>query len=119
MKHLRIAVAAAFALATLPAPWPIGTTAHAAHAFHFSNRLHAAHRHGTYGGYGAYYSPFYSGALVAVPPYAADASMTYAPPPAVVYVAEPPRALTCHRSRQTVTVPAEAGGTRQITVTRC
>jgi hypothetical protein len=118
MKRLRIAVAAAFTLAMLPAPWPTGATAHAAHAFHFSNRLHAAHHHGTYGGYSAYYSPFYSGAVVAVPPYD-GASMTYAPAPEVVYVAVPPQALTCHRSRETVTVPTEAGGTRQITVTRC
>lgn len=116
MKHLRIVVAVAFALAMLPAPWTMGTKAHAAHGFHFSNHLHAGHHHGAYG---AYYSPFYSGGIVAVPPYAPTADMTYTPAPTVVYVPLPPQALTCHRSRQTVTVPAEAGGTRQITVTRC
>ncbi len=37
----------------------------------------------------------------------------------VVLPPEPPRALTCQRSQQTVTVPTDEGGTRQITVTRC
>lgn len=33
---------------------------------------------------------------------------------------EPPRALTCHRSQETVTVPADDGGpAKQIVVTRC
>jgi hypothetical protein len=36
-----------------------------------------------------------------------------APPP------PPPRSLDCKRSRTTVTVPSEAGGTREIVVTRC
>jgi hypothetical protein len=31
----------------------------------------------------------------------------------------PPRALNCQRRRETWTVPSEAGGTRQVTVTRC
>jgi hypothetical protein len=32
---------------------------------------------------------------------------------------QPPRALTCQRTQQTVVVPSESGGTREITVTRC
>lgn len=38
------------------------------------------------------------------------------PPPPLV---PPTFELTCHHSRQTVTVPAEGGGSRQITVNRC
>jgi hypothetical protein len=34
-------------------------------------------------------------------------------------VIPPPPALTCSRSREIVTVPSDAGGTRQITITRC
>jgi hypothetical protein len=64
------------------------------------------------GGYGyGYY---------AVPPYASDSqAITYLPPDRVVLVSEPPRALACKHSIERVTVPAEAGGTRDVTVTRC
>jgi hypothetical protein len=48
--------------------------------------------------------------------YTADA---YAATPTVVFVAEPPRALSCQYSQQIKTVPAEGGGTRDITITRC
>jgi hypothetical protein len=34
-------------------------------------------------------------------------------------VVAPPRALTCQRTEQVVTVPAEEGGTRDIKITRC
>lgn len=54
-----------------------------------------------------------------MPPYASDNIITYAAPERVVFVAVPPRALSCHHSMQTVTVPAELGGTREITITRC
>jgi hypothetical protein len=37
----------------------------------------------------------------------------------VVRPPEPPRVLTCERSRQTVTVDSEYGGTREIRITRC
>jgi hypothetical protein len=117
MKLLVAALAASVAAMLLLVPWPTGAQARAAHGSHFFNHLHASRHNGTFG---SYYWPFYSGALVTVPSYApAAAGVAYAAPPSVVYVAVPPRALTCHRSRQTVTVPAEAGGTRQITVTRC
>jgi hypothetical protein len=32
---------------------------------------------------------------------------------------EPLRALTCHRSRETMAVPVEGGGEQQVRVTRC
>ena len=92
-------------------PASLQTAAHARN-FHFSNRLHGAGHHG--GGW-----PFFGGGIVAVPPYVPVDAVNYAAPPRIVYVPLPPRALTCHRTRETVTVPAQAGGTTQITVTRC
>ena len=41
------------------------------------------------------------------------------PPLRIDPVIPPPPPLTCSRSRETVTVPAESGGTREITITRC
>jgi hypothetical protein len=41
------------------------------------------------------------------------------PPLRIDPIIPPPPPLTCSRSRETVTVPAESGGTRQITITRC
>jgi len=32
---------------------------------------------------------------------------------------DPPRVLTCHRSRETMAVPVEGGGEQQIRITRC
>jgi len=122
MKTIHAAIVAASALAMLLlAPLHLVARAHAAHAhgahaFHFSNHFRATrhhHDHGTFGGW-----PFYGG-IETIPPYAAENVMTYAQPAAVVYVPEPQLSLGCHHSRETVTVPAEAGGTRQITVTRC
>jgi len=116
LVHAAVIVASALAMLSL-APLQAGAKAHASHGFHFSNRLHAAHHNGAYGAYGAW--PFYGGGIVAVPPYAPVNSVNYVSEPTIVYVPLPPRALTCHRSRATVTVPAEAGGTKQITITRC
>jgi hypothetical protein len=115
MKYKTIA-AMASALAMLLAPLQIAAAAHGTHGFHFSNRLHAGHHRGAYG---AGYWPFYGGGIVAVPPYAPANTVNYVSEPTTVYVPLPPRALTCHRSRETVTVPAQAGGTTKITVTRC
>ena len=109
LKHAAIVAGLALLL-----PASLQTAAHA-RQFHFSNRLHGAGHHGqARGGW-----PFFGGGIVAVPPYAPVNSVNYVSEPTIVYVPLPPRALTCHRSRATVTVPAEAGGTKQITITRC
>jgi hypothetical protein len=124
MKTKIATIVFASALATLSVA-PLGPVANArgggfgAHTFHFGgHRGSAAHlRSGYYrGAYGPW--PFYGG-VVAVPPYASNNISTYALPERVVYVATPPRALSCHRSQETVTVASSLGGTRQITVTRC
>jgi hypothetical protein len=86
------------------------------HGNHFGHQF-ADYFHGDRGrDLGAY--PFFGG-LYAVPPYTADDATGYPALERVVFVPEAPRALTCQHSVQTVTVAAEAGGTRDITVTRC
>jgi hypothetical protein len=84
-----------------------------AHAFHFPRHFNLA-RHNRnfdqglmYGGYGA------------VLPYDTGNGVAYAAPETVVYVLERPPGLSCKFSRQTVMVPSEEGGTREITITRC
>ena len=57
-------------------------------------------------GYG--YAPGYGGVIVVLPPEPASASEP-APPPRV----------TCKPARATVEVPAEGGGTRKVSFTRC
>ena len=47
-----------------------------------------------------------------------DPAIEVLPPIEPIQIPEPP-GLTCHRTRETVTVPAENGGTRDITVMRC
>jgi len=58
--------------------------------------------------------------FVDVPPYSPDvlSSMGYFPPMAY-FLAGSPYVLNCRRSQETVTVPSEEGGTRQIVVRRC
>jgi hypothetical protein len=122
MIHAVIVFMSALAMLLLA---PLGLAANArsggfgAHTFHFAglhrsaSHLHSARSRGAFGQW-----PFFGG-IVAVPPYASDNILTYAMPERVVFVPEPPRALSCHHSQETVTVPSEEGGTRQITITRC
>ena len=56
-------------------------------------------------GYGYYYEP----------PYTYEDSMTY---PTVVVRPEPPQ-VRCQHSEQTVKVPSENGGVREVTILRC
>lgn len=111
-KYAAIVAASISAMLVL-APGQFSARAHGTHAFHSHNHFRGA-RH-SYDAYGSL--PFYGGLDVA-PPYE-PAGVSYAPPPTVVYVPEPPQALSCHHSEQIVTVPGELGGTKQITVTRC
>jgi hypothetical protein len=57
-------------------------------------------------GYG--YAPGYGGVVVVLPPQPASASEP-----------EPPARVTCKPARETVEVPAEGGGTRKVSFTRC
>ena len=131
MKIIHAAIIAVFAMAMLllaPASSVVnargGFGGHSSHSSHFSgpglfvgpglsrHRQQARPR----GNFSQW--PLFGG-YYAVPPYASDNIITYAMPERIVFVAVPPRALTCKRSVQTVTVPAELGGTREITITRC
>jgi hypothetical protein len=123
MKMIHAGVVAVSALAMLLlAPFAVTAKPHGggsgAHALHFRGHLHSGRL--TSGGHRGAFSqwPLYGG-VVAVPPYASDNTVSYAAPTTVVYVPEPPRALSCHRSQETVTVPSETGGTSKITITRC
>ena len=111
MKMMHGAAAAAasvLAMLLLAPPEAANARAGGAHAFLFSAHHHhwarhrARHRFPLYGGY------------LMLPPY--DASATFAPPQPYVLVSQ---SRPCRYDRQIVTVTSEAGGTRQITVTRC
>ena len=52
-----------------------------------------------------------------LPPYTSDYDMTYSTPEAVVVA--PPPAVGCQHSEQTVKVPSENGGVREVTILRC
>jgi hypothetical protein len=61
------------------------------------------------------------GGYLAYPPYSYDGFDTVGEAPLVKFVSppEPPRVLSCQRSRETVTVASPDGGGREIKITRC
>ncbi len=111
MKTMHGAAAVAASVLALLLLAPSGATAAhgiGAHGFHFpihhplARHLLARHRF-----------PFY-GSYVTLPPNAPFVTYALPQPIELVQVSR-----SCRYDRQVVTVPAEAGGTRQITVTRC
>ena len=104
---------------------PFETPANAAggfkmHSFHFGKHFRPVRHHRNfnkwpfyYGGCGAY------GGLYAIPPYGFYNNGDYTQPGPVIFVSQPPIALTCQHSKEIKTVPSESGGTREITMTRC
>lgn len=116
-----IAASAAAVLLMMPAQLsaqPHGSGLHGLHyGRHFRGHLRGHFRGSNRRGYYGFW-PWYGG-YAEVPPIDYGNGVSFATPPTVVYVAEPPQALSCHRSQQTVTVPDEAGGTHKIMVTRC
>jgi hypothetical protein len=117
MKIMQVAVVVTSTLAMLfVAPLEVvAASAHGfgAHSSHGAPHFRPVRHRGTYRHW-----PYYGG-YVAVAPYVSDNTITYAPPERVVYVPLRPQALSCHHSKETITVPAEGGGTREITITRC
>jgi len=86
------------------------------HGFHFGKHFRNARNFRNFND-----SPQYGG-VYALPPY--DYNYGYngssaTEPANFFYVVQPPRVLSCQYIRETVTVPSESGGTREITVTRC
>ena len=61
--------------------------------------------------------PYYGYDYVPTDAYADMDSTAY--PGMVGFVPQPPPAPACNRSEETVTVPSEGGGTRQIKIIRC
>jgi hypothetical protein len=92
------------------AAWPLAPAALAAKGFPGGGHLHVSHsRHLVlpYGGPVATYSPGYYAQPVSVVPLQVNPAPAAAPAP------------HCTHSRETITVPAEDGGERQVTITRC
>jgi len=127
MKQVQ-SIAVAVSALLLLAPSPAGAAPHGPAAPHFAGHGHGftGHHHPFSGraqmrrspGNGAY-GAFYGGGIVAAAPDDSGSVVDDAESPTVIYVALPPQALSCHRSREIVSVPAEAGGTKAITITRC
>jgi hypothetical protein len=108
IKHAAIGLATLVLLAPVLAQSNLAANAR-------GHRL-GAHGYGQYA-FGAPW-PFFGG-IAAVPPVNFGLASGYAPAPTVISIAEPPRALSCHHSREIVEVPSEDGGTKPITITRC
>jgi len=83
------------------------------HSFHFGKHFRPAHRHKNFNQW-----PLYGG-VYATAPYDLYNSGNYVEPGPVVFVSQPPSALSCQHSKEVKTVPSESGGTRDITITRC
>ena len=86
------------------------------HSFHSGKHFRSARHHRNFNQW-----PFYGtyGGLYAIPPYDFYNYGNYVQPGPVVFVSQPPSALTCQNSKEVKTVPSESGGTRDITITRC
>ncbi len=84
----------------------------ASSAPHFHGSGHHHHQHRGLTSYGGVIANYPLGGTIE-PASAAPA------PIQVIQVVAPLPALSCQHSQQTVTVPAEGGGERKITITRC
>ena len=100
------AVAAAMAILLLAPSDPANARAGGARGWHFPGHHHSAHHR-------ARHRVPLSGGYLVLPPYEPYVTLT---PQPIVFVNEPHR---CRYDREVVIVPAERGGARQITVTRC
>jgi hypothetical protein len=120
MNVAGVAVALGFLL-TLPAPFEAAAksagAAFGSRSFH-SGRPLFSHRPFAQRHRASRQSPWWGGGF-ADAPYVTPASAGDAPQVVFVSPPAPPRALTCQRSRDTVNVQSEDGGTREIRITRC
>jgi hypothetical protein len=125
MRRKILAVAAALVLGTATmAPDMAAGRGGGGHGFSGGHRGYSygggyrrGYGHGRYGrgyGYGLYWYPYYG---YDYGPTDTFGDVTSATPPPAGFVPEPPRApIIC---KETVTVPSEDGGTRQIKMIRC
>lgn len=87
------------------------------HSFHVSGHFRAFHHHG-HGHFARRNQsqwPWYGYYYTLPSDVSAAGGVTSSVP--VMYV--PIRVASCHKVQEAMTVPAEEGGTRQVTVTRC
>jgi hypothetical protein len=117
MKTKHAAIIGVTIIATLVfAPVETPANAHGGfkmHSFHFGKHFRSARHHNNFNQW-----PLYGG-LYAMPPYDFYNNGNYLQPENTVFVSQPPSALTCQSSKEVKKVPAEGGGTRDITITRC
>jgi hypothetical protein len=123
MKKYCVAIAvAASAAAVLMLPHSVAIAkgpGPGMHSFHFKSHFLQHHRHDVRrNNNNALGWPLYGG-LYATPPYDGDAVGEQAPPAVVVVRDYQVPRLVCEKHRETITVPSETGGTRDITITRC
>jgi hypothetical protein len=119
MKIKHAAIIGVSAIAALVCA-PIGIAANAKggpgmHSLHFGKHFRPARHNKNFNNQWPWWG---YGGLYAVPPYDFSYNDNYAQP-TVVFVSQPPAALSCQKSKEIKTVPAEGGGTREITITRC
>ena len=117
MKHA--AIIGVSTIATLVCvPFEIAANAKGSvkmHSFHFGKHFRSAHHNKNFNQW-----PWWGyGGLYAMPPYDFSYNGDYTQPRTVVFVSQSPSALSCQSSKEIKTVPAEGGGTREITITRC
>ena len=126
LKHVAIiGLSATVALLCAPLGLPAnahgsgghGSGMHGTHFLHIGKNFRNAHLRRNfnqvpwwYGGYYAYPSGSYDNN---------NNNNGYAQPSNVIYVLGSASVRSCQYIKETVTVPAESGGTREITVTRC
>ena len=109
LTRITIVVASAFAMLLL-APIGKNVSAQGVAQPHFKGQQFR-HRH-----HHPALSPWYG--YYDVPSYASDYDMTYSTPEAAVVAPTPPT-VGCQHSEQTVKVPSENGGMREVTILRC
>jgi hypothetical protein len=69
--------------------------------------------------YFALHHPYRTGTFRRVTPYSSSGFIVIPPYDGFIGYPETSSVPSCHLTQETVTVPSEEGGTRQITVTRC
>ena len=112
LTRIAIVVVSAFTMLLVA---PLGKNASAqgvAQPPHFNGqkfRHHHHHRHPALSPWYGYYD---------VPPYTSDYDMTDSTPETAVVAPTPPT-VGCQHSEQTVKVPSENGGVREVTILRC
>jgi hypothetical protein len=79
---------------------------------------HRGTNHGRHYYNGGYYGGYDTG-YFAIPDIPTESVSAVAAPQPLSPLVPPTLALSCHHSQETITVPAESGGERKITITRC